>query len=226
MYTIYLHTNTANNKRYVGLTKLSMAERWKQHEYQALNRKKGCPIFFAAIRKYGSDAFTHEVLEETDTLGAASDAEQWWIAHFCSDDRRFGYNMELGGSAPMSAETRAKMSASRKGHPTSPETRKKIGEANKKQSAESREKGRQARIGMKRSEETRATMKAAYAARPNKSFSDAHRAKISAAGLGRKMSDEAIEKSRRARVGAKRSEEAKARIREGIARRKALNSVA
>ncbi len=68
-----------------------------------------------AIRKYGRDAFDHEVLEECSTLEAANEAEQWWIAHFGSDDLVLGYNLDAGGKSKNSNDsTRAKLVESTK----------------------------------------------------------------------------------------------------------------
>jgi hypothetical protein len=85
-----------------------MRVRWTSHLKAA---RDGSQLVFArAIRKYGPSAFTHEVLEEADTLDAANEAEQWWIAHFGSDDRALGYNVEPGGGAKVThPDTRQKM---------------------------------------------------------------------------------------------------------------------
>lgn len=75
-FTVYLHTNTVNGKRYVGITSRPMMKRWNSH----LSASKKSDLFFhKAIRKYGPNPWLHESLEVVDTEGEASDAEQWWI---------------------------------------------------------------------------------------------------------------------------------------------------
>lgn len=51
-----------------------------------------------AIRKYGPDAFSHEVLEVCDSLESANAAEARWIAHFETCDPAKGFNLQKGGS--------------------------------------------------------------------------------------------------------------------------------
>ncbi len=97
MFTIYCHTHDASQKRYVGQTKQGAARRWKEHVNRA--RRGAGHFFHSAIRKYGANAFTLDVLEQVATQDEADDAEQWWIAHFGSDDRTIGYNLSAGGKS-------------------------------------------------------------------------------------------------------------------------------
>ena len=112
MYEIYCHTHVASQKRYVGQSMHGMMSRWKRHMSGA-KRNEGCPYLGYAIRKYGAEAFAHEVLETCETLEAANEAEQWWIAHFGTTDRALGYNLDDGGAVHSThPETRAKIAAS------------------------------------------------------------------------------------------------------------------
>jgi group I intron endonuclease len=94
-FTIYCHTHTSG-KRYIGLTAGTMAHRWGQHVANAKKGKTNCPALYAALRKYGPAAFSHEVLEVVPTLELAKDAEARWIEHFHSRAPD-GYNIEPGG---------------------------------------------------------------------------------------------------------------------------------
>lgn len=97
-YTIYCHIHVGSERRYVGLTKLTMMKRWNQHIYNS--RKKtgvGCAHFWAAIRKYGPEAFEHLVLETCETLEEANAAEIRWIEHYNTRDPEFGFNLADGG---------------------------------------------------------------------------------------------------------------------------------
>lgn len=114
VYTIYRHVHRASQKCYVGQTKHSMEKRWKDHVRDANSRKDY--MFQRAIRKYGPESFDHEVLEVCTTSEAANEAEQWWIAHFGSNDPTLGYNLESGGGV---------------GKTVHPETRAKIGKISK-----------------------------------------------------------------------------------------------
>lgn len=89
MYNIYLITNLENNKKYVGLTKFSIAERFYQHV------KRGF-LLIEAIKKYGEDKFFIELIEEVDTAGRAYELEQYYIREY-NTKVPYGYNLTDGG---------------------------------------------------------------------------------------------------------------------------------
>jgi group I intron endonuclease len=97
-FTIYCHTNKVNGKRYVGQTVSSMEFRWKDH-LRSANRNEGVRLFGRALRKYGADAFEHEVLETVETQVEADVAEAKWIAQLQSRAPK-GYNLAGGGGGP------------------------------------------------------------------------------------------------------------------------------
>jgi len=105
-WTIYCHTHTETCRRYIGLTKLTMMKRWNRHVYSASQTSDGRSYFANAIRKYGKDAFSHEVLESCSTLEEANLAEQKWIAHFKTRDPEFGFNIACGGGFRPNPEKR------------------------------------------------------------------------------------------------------------------------
>ncbi len=97
-WTVYCHTHTASNRSYVGITKKTMMERWNQHVYSSLNRPEGKKShLWAAIRLYGKEAFSHEILETCDTLEAANAAEERWIEKLGTRDMTRGFNLTRGG---------------------------------------------------------------------------------------------------------------------------------
>lgn len=97
-WTIYCHTHVESNRRYIGLTKKTMMFRWNQHVSNAQNKHgKGCAYFWNSIRKYGKDAFSHEVLEICDTLEEGNIAEQKWIKFYDSRNPEKGFNLMKGG---------------------------------------------------------------------------------------------------------------------------------
>ncbi len=99
IWTVYCHMHVASGRRYVGLTKKTMMERWNQHVYCAERKAgKGCAHFWAAIRKYGRDAFLHEVLGTFDYVEAANAAEKRWIEELGTRDPGRGFNLAKGGA--------------------------------------------------------------------------------------------------------------------------------
>ena len=58
---IYKITNNDNGKIYIGQTTNSFEERMRQHKDQANNLNNTNPLY-CAIRKYGWDNFTKEIL--------------------------------------------------------------------------------------------------------------------------------------------------------------------
>jgi group I intron endonuclease len=111
---IYRLTNTVNGKIYIGQTSVGLEQRWRQHCYQVT--AGSTYHVHNAIRKYGPDAFTREILEET-TTELINDRETYWIARF--ESKTTGYNMTDGGDGQRgwvpSEETRAKIRAARIG---------------------------------------------------------------------------------------------------------------
>src|ERR1700723_3714107 len=75
-FIIYCQTNRITGKRYIGQTKFTLRSRWKEHVQYARAGQVGCRYFFAAIRKYGPDAFDHEVLDIVRTQAAADLADR------------------------------------------------------------------------------------------------------------------------------------------------------
>jgi len=98
VWTIYCHIHTDSGRRYIGLTKKTMMKRWNRHVFEAKHVKKGYGYFHNAIRKYGPESFSHEILEKHCSLEAANLAEQKWIKHFRSNESEFGFNIARGGS--------------------------------------------------------------------------------------------------------------------------------
>lgn len=100
VWTIYCHLHVESGRRYVGLTKQKVSVRWDRHVSDALKgRGRGCAYFWSAIRKYGKDAFSHEVLEVCETLEAANMAEEKWIVYFDTRNPGRGFNLIKGGGS-------------------------------------------------------------------------------------------------------------------------------
>lgn len=111
MYSVYVHTNKTNQKKYVGITSCDVSVRWKKG-YGYSDR---LPIGMA-IRKYGWDGFTHNVVATDLSEDDAKQMECELISQLKTQDRRFGYNITSGGDGVCgwspSQETRKKISLS------------------------------------------------------------------------------------------------------------------
>lgn len=118
---------------YIGITSMQVNRRW--HGGSAYRNNKH---FYAAIKKYGWDAFQHEILAEGLTYDAACSMEISLIAEYQSTDPSKGYNISNGGDKTTlgykySEESRQRISRAligkRKGIPLTPEHREHIRKA-------------------------------------------------------------------------------------------------
>lgn len=141
MFLIYCHKNKVNGKRYIGLTSYvdNPNKRWRDGKAYKNDHHR---LFAGAIAKYGWDNFEHEILENNILdLKTANEREQYWIAFYhtyVGDPDCWGYNGSVGGDGSgghivsdaerelhrrvklgtkVSDDTKAKMSATRKGKP-------------------------------------------------------------------------------------------------------------
>lgn len=105
MYHIYKITNKINQKSYIGLTTQELNNRWKQHCDAAFNEKHPDykTPFKKAIRKYGENNFTIEIIDEADNLKKLKELEEYWISYYRTyigwNDCK-GYNATKGGDSP------------------------------------------------------------------------------------------------------------------------------
>lgn len=97
-----------------------MERRWEQHVWHAATG--GGYALHRAIRKYGADAFGHEVLEIATSIDSGNAAEIKWISHFGSADHERGYNILMGGDGFMcDTETLSKRALARASNMTAEE---------------------------------------------------------------------------------------------------------
>lgn len=96
MTGIYKITNKVNDHAYIGQS-VNIGRRWSAHRGKPF--EVGCDEYetplYRAIRKYGLDNFSFEVLEEckVDQLNAR---EKYWIGYY--DTFFSGYNQGIGGN--------------------------------------------------------------------------------------------------------------------------------
>lgn len=94
MYKLYQIINTVNGKSYIGITKLSIHERWKGHIYSSKTPKY--PLHYA-IAKYGSDVFSITLIEENTDRKYISSLEEPTIQRLKTHISENGYNVAKGG---------------------------------------------------------------------------------------------------------------------------------
>jgi group I intron endonuclease len=177
IYLIYKHTSPSG-KSYIGQTK-----DYKQRCWQHQRPTSRCKAFAAAIKKYGWDNFTHELLVEHITEDEANTLEIFYIKEHQSLFPG-GYNLTEGGDARLlSEETKAKIGAANKG---------------KVHTDESKAKMAAARMGKVLSGEHKAKL---LVVNTGRTFSEEHKAKIGAANKGKVHTDESKAKMAAARIG-------------------------
>lgn len=95
MVGIYKVTNQINGKIYIGQSQ-NIANRWRKHKTEPFNSNSSSynSHFYQAIRKYGIDNFTFEVLEEC-SKEELDKKERLYIAQYNSYEQ--GYNSTQGG---------------------------------------------------------------------------------------------------------------------------------
>lgn len=98
MMGIYKFQNKTNGKIYIGQS-IALENRYKDHFYNHKNQnlKDYNTKFYRALRKYGFENFTYEILEQSDffTREELNEKEIKWIAYYNSYEA--GYNSNKGG---------------------------------------------------------------------------------------------------------------------------------
>lgn len=114
---IYKITNLKTGKLYIGLTSVSLKERWTNHQSNSRNQLKYTSALYASMRKHGLDQFIVEQIDSAATLEELNIKEQTYIKAL-NTLVPYGYNLdEGGGSQNCHPETRAKISRTLKGRP-------------------------------------------------------------------------------------------------------------
>lgn len=132
-YSVYLHINLKNGKKYIGKAKDAPTKRWGINGKRYLVKRDGkfCQPYFArAILKYGWNNFYHEILISGLDNQEACRQEKFFILLFRSNNPVYGYNSTLRGEGSsgriITEETRKKMSESQKERFQRPEEKEKL----------------------------------------------------------------------------------------------------
>ena len=94
---IYKITNLINNKVYIGQS-VNIEKRIISHKNTGFNPKNSSYDYplYKAIRKYGLENFSFEIIEELNK-DLLNDREKYWISYYNSNNKNFGYNQTDGG---------------------------------------------------------------------------------------------------------------------------------
>lgn len=113
-YTVYMHINKINDKKYVGITSRKPELRWQNGTAYKRN-----PHFNAAIKKYGWDNFEHKIFHNNLSYKDACKYEQKYIKELNLKNNQYGYNMTDGGEGisgfSFTKEQREKMKINNRG---------------------------------------------------------------------------------------------------------------
>lgn len=112
-WSVYIHTNLFNNKKYIGMTSNVEARFGKDGSGYLHKNKDGKyiqPAFASAIIKYGWDNFSHEIIRSGLTKAEADKLESSLILEYQTRNPQNGYNIKEGGSnGHLSEETKKKL---------------------------------------------------------------------------------------------------------------------
>lgn len=110
-YVVYIHTSPSG-KKYIGITSTSVEKRWRNGHGYYRNE-----YFYRAIRKYGWENFSHEIVAEGLNKSEAEKIEKDLILFYQSNIRTHGYNIKSGGDSngKHAEESKQLMSERRKG---------------------------------------------------------------------------------------------------------------
>lgn len=99
---IYKIENLINHKCYIGQS-VKIEQRWKNHKVTAknLNDKNYDNPLYKAIRKYGIENFSFEIIEEC-SVNDLNNKQRYWIKYYNSFFN--GYNLTMGGDGSGSKE--------------------------------------------------------------------------------------------------------------------------
>lgn len=149
MITVYLITNISEGKYYVGRTSQLLRSRLLTHFGKA-KAGGGCPLLSEAIKRCGRTNFSIQPIATFEDKNQAKRFEETMILLFGTRSGELGYNVALGDHGyswpehsrekysiamrgnkrcvghKRSEESKAKTSASLKGHSVPPEVREKI----------------------------------------------------------------------------------------------------
>ncbi len=111
-YSVYVHTNKINGKKYVGITSANVHERWQNGKHYKRHSR-----FYADILMHGWNNFEHDVLFSDLSKDEAELKEKELIEIWDLTDSSKGYNVYKGGLSfeKHSPKTRERLSIKNSG---------------------------------------------------------------------------------------------------------------
>ena len=94
-YTVYIHENQINGKKYIGITCDAVESRWRN------GKGYSTQVFGRAIEKYGWDNFSHKIIQEGLSKEEAERLEIQLIKQYNTQNPDYGYNIAAGGGATL-----------------------------------------------------------------------------------------------------------------------------
>lgn len=123
-FEVYCITNKENGKLYVGVTTKGYKTRFANHVWHSRKSNGKCRALYNAMRKYGQDAFSVELIDAASSFEEMNQLERNHIAMLGSLHPN-GYNLTDGGDAGSFAEETRLMASKRlKGKPMGEKNRK------------------------------------------------------------------------------------------------------
>jgi len=159
-YTVYMHINKINDKKYIGITCKKTVVRWGTIG-NGYSRKQ---YLGRAIDKYGWNNFEHKILHQNLTGIEAKRIEKELIEAWGTTDSKVGYNLTKGGEGicgfKMKESTIKKIADSKRGKKIGEKHRISLRNSNigRIKSKEEIEKIRTANLGKKLTKETKDKM--------------------------------------------------------------------
>ena len=163
---VYKITNTVNGKSYIGIS-INTPEKGRIKDHIS---GRGNQIIAKAVRKYGKDAFTYQILEANVFDEFLPDLEVMYIANY-NTVVPHGYNLTYGGEGGgiPSEETRRKLAKASRGRKLPPRS-----EAYRRKLSEARKGEKNPFYGKKHSKNTRRKISEAQKGAKNHQFGKSH----------------------------------------------------
>lgn len=128
-FYLYKITNVLNGKVYIGQS-VSPEARWRRHKSDARTGKNQFYLY-RAMRKDSLQNFTFEIIAQAKSLEDIDIIEVVCIRQYNSSDKKYGYNIALGGNGKrvVSEETKRKLSKINTGKKATEETKNKMSQS-------------------------------------------------------------------------------------------------
>lgn len=153
-FVVYKITNNINNYIYIGITN-NFKRRMREHKNNVENiNYKYKSKLYNAMRKYGVENFSSEIIEVVNNREELEEREKYWISFYNSTDANIGYNITKGGTGGQTHDVSGENNPMY-GHKYTEEEKKKIGDYTRgtKRSVETRNRISNSLTGLPKTKE-------------------------------------------------------------------------